>query len=328
MHAVDTRYILNDNGVVTPMGFSDEEYPTDVFASRAESFIASTTSPYFLYVATLTPHTEQWSPTCEANDGFVHMTSPAPRHMGLAASVDLPQGAAFNESDLSDKPRWWNKTYPAMSEINDECMTTAYRAAVESLMGIDDLVGRVFAATDARGTTANTIFVFTSDNGFLYGQHRGREKGSIYEEAIHVPLYVTGPGIGVQTVAAAVLNNDLAPTICEWAGTAPSIAVDGRSFVPLLAGPAPWRTRFMAEHAAEDKPGWLMIRVDSRGRVAKYARYNSKAEELYDLVLDPAELASKHADPHYAGWRKTLKSQLNVLKFCAAAGCASVEDIP
>jgi hypothetical protein len=44
--------------------------------------------------------------------------------------------------------------------------------------------------------------------------------------------------------------------------------------------------------------------------------------------LHSAELASKHADPHYAGWKKTLKNQLNVLKTCTAAGCASVEDIP
>ena len=328
MHSDVTRYLLNDNGVVTAMGFSDEEYPTDVFASRAESFIATTTSPYFLYVATLTPHTEQWTPTCEANDGPAHMTSPASRDTGLAGSVTMPQGASFNEPDLSDKPAWWTTEYPVMSDVNTECMTSAFRAAVESMVAIDDLVGRMFAATDARGTTANTIFVFTSDNGFLYGQHRGREKGSIYEETIRVPMYVAGPGVGVQTVAAPVLNNDFAPTICEWAGTSPSIVVDGRSFVPLLAGPAPWRTRFMAEHYTEEQPGWLMIRADSRGRLAKYARYDATTEELYDLVVDPAELQSKHADAHYGAWRKALRRQLKTLKTCSGAGCAAVEDTP
>src|SRR5262249_18714589 len=128
----DTRYLINDNGVVTPMGFSDPEYPTDVFASRAESLIATTTSPYYLYVNTLTTHTEHASPVCDAHEGPVHRTTPATRHMGLADSFPLPQGPAFNEADLGDKPNWWNAEFPVMTEINIDCMTTVYRAGLEA----------------------------------------------------------------------------------------------------------------------------------------------------------------------------------------------------
>jgi len=324
----DTRYLINDNGVVTPMGFSDPEYPTDVFASRAESFIATTTSPYFLYVNTLTPHTENASPVCDANEGPVHRTTPATRHMGLADSFPLPEGPAFNEADLSDKPNWWNTEFPVMTQVNIDCMTTVYRAGLEAMMAVDDLIGRVFAATDARGTTADTIFVFTSDNGYLYGQHRGREKGNIYEEAIRVPFYLSGPGIGVQTVLDPVLNNDFAPTVSEWAGATPTLVVDGRSFVPLLAGPAPWRNRFMVEHYAENQPAWFMIRLGAHGRLVKYGRYDATSEELYDLALDPAELQSRHADAGYTGVRKYLRRQLRPLTTCAGTGCMSIEDTP
>lgn len=330
IHSVsdETRYYLNENGVVLPYGFSDAEYPTDVFAARAESFISTTTSPYFLYINSLAPHTERHSPQCNANDGPQEQSPPATRHLGLAAEVPLPQGAAFNESDVSDKPAWWQARYPVMTQENVDCMQTAYRAGMESMMAVDELIGRVFAATDLKGTTANTIFVFTSDNGFLYGQHRGREKESIYEESIRAPMYVVGPGIGVQNVTVPVLNNDFAPTVCEWAGALPTITVDGRSFVPLLTGSPLWRNRFLAEHYEEEKPAWYMIRIGARGRLAKYAYYDATTDELYDLLADPAEMVSKHADGQYAKIRKYMRKQLKLIVGCEGAECMALEDTP
>jgi len=330
IHSNVDRYDINDNGIVTPMGFSDPEYPTDVFAERAETFISTTTSPYFLYINTLAPHTEQYSPVCDANDGPVHRTTPATRHMGFADGFPLPQGLSFNEEDIGDKTTWWMDRYPVMSPDNMDCMTTTYRAALESLMAIDDLIGRVFAATDARGTTANTIFAFNSDNGFLYGQHRGREKGNIYEEAIRVPFYLSGPGIGIGTISEPILNNDFAPTVAEWAGATPATEVDGRSFVPLLSGSVPWRNRFMAEHynEADQPPSWFMIRVAAHGHLVKYARYDAVSEELYDLLVDPAELVSRHADVAYKGIRTYMRRQLKLLKDCKGDGCRSIEETP
>src|SRR5262249_26850461 len=99
----------------------------------------------------------------------------------------------------------------------------------------------------------NTYLFFTSDNGFHLGQHRLRPgKQTAYEEDVHVPLLVRGPGIPAGRMVDQLTGEvDLAPTWAELAGVSVPDSVDGRSLVPLLRGgapPAAWRQAFLLEH--------------------------------------------------------------------------------
>src|SRR3712207_2552144 len=95
---------------------------------------------------------------------------------------------------------------------------------------------------EATGELDNTYIIFTSDNGYLLGEHRNNEqKDRSYEESARVPLYVRGPGITSETqVDELVLNNDLVPSFAELAGVElGEEETDGRSLLPLLRDEEP-----------------------------------------------------------------------------------------
>lgn len=111
-------------------------------------------------------------------------------------------------------------------------------AMVETL---DRQVGRVMDALDRLGLAENTILVFFSDNGDLYGRNGLKPfygaKADLYEGGIRMPLIVRWPGIvpaGSQT-AALVSSVDFLPTFAEIAGVPVSNpGVDGVSVVRVL----------------------------------------------------------------------------------------------
>ena len=111
---------------------------------------------------------------------------------------------------------------------------------MESLRGIDDLVGRRAAALREEGALKNTYIVFSSDNGFQMYDNRVFSKGASYEDSHGVPLIVRGPVAAAgRTDGRLVANIDLAPTFADWAGPLTPSSVDGRSLVPVLSDPAP-----------------------------------------------------------------------------------------
>ena len=87
----------------------------------------------------------------------------------------------------------------------------------------------------ATGKLDNTLIIYTSDNGFEYGDHRLVGKNSFYEASIKVPLIVKGPGIPQDETRSQLVNNlDVVATIEEVAGLSPGIAPDGHSLTPAL----------------------------------------------------------------------------------------------
>jgi arylsulfatase A-like enzyme len=198
------------------------------------------------------------------------------------------------------------------------------------MLAVDDLIRKV---AEALGPELDqTVIVFTSDNGILYGEHRMGEKGVAYEEAIRVPLYITVPGLNeARQTNALVLNNDLAPTLAALGGASPQ-HVDGRSLVPILRGldPSPWRKRFLVEHweielMEMDVPDYLAVRTgaddwDLPNRL--FIRYAATPgspltlTEHYLLDSDPFQIESRHADPLLESERWSLDSSLTALSAC------------
>ena len=149
------------------------------------------------------------------------------------------------------------------------------------------------------------MIIFTSDNGFMWGEHGLWAKDKAYEESIRVPLVVVMPGVAPRTDASLVLPSlDLGPTAFELAGV--SKKTDGMSLVSLLAGPGqPWRTDFFLEHNEQNVGGnaiWAGVR-DERW---KYVRYWTGDEELYDLNADPYELNSLQKDSTLSALKSSM----------------------
>jgi N-acetylglucosamine-6-sulfatase len=128
---------------------------------------------------------------------------------------------------------------------------TLYRNRLQALLGVDDLVKNVMDTLAETGQLDNTYIFFASDNGFHQGQHRldsGKDTG--FDEDLHIPFIVRGPGVPHGTVEQMTANVDYAPTFAALAGIDIPEQVDGRSLVPLFKGQSvsPWRQALLLEH--------------------------------------------------------------------------------
>jgi N-acetylglucosamine-6-sulfatase len=252
-YAVTGNYLshtFNENGHL--VNYEPESYyDTDVMSDKASEYITRTAGadppfftanrPFLMWIGTKAPH---------------QPATPAPRDDDSYPAISLPHPPSFDEKDVSDKPGWVSDN-PPLSKEQKRYMEELYRKRLQSMLAVDDMIGDLVGALHDSGELDNTYIVFTSDNGFHLGQHRlGAGKWTPYEEDIRVPLIVRGPGVPEgETLHHMVLNNDLAPTFADLAGSERPSFVDGRSLVPLLTDdPKPladWRKRFVIESVAE-----------------------------------------------------------------------------
>jgi N-acetylglucosamine-6-sulfatase len=334
-------YTLNHNGVLRTYGRDPKDYSTDVYAGLAERAIRDAKrsgKPFFLNIAPLAPHTV-------AVDSSARMEGtpalPAPRHASRFATTPLPRYPNFNEADLSDKPAIQSFFPEPMGEEQIAALTDHYRGRMGSLLAVDDLVKRVVKALRKAGVYDDTDIIFTSDNGWILGEHRlrdpltedGRASGVKYlpfEGSSRVPLMAAGPHFPAgRKVTGAVVNADLAPTIAHITGAKPKLAQDGISLVRALRSPSLLSGRaVLLETFANPRgvPPYKAIRTERyRYEIAE----GGVSEGLYDLKLDPWELQSVHADPRYAAIKKILVRNLAKLAGCRGKACrVSVGRLP
>lgn len=321
-------YEINLNGELVQFGSLASDYQTDVLAALATSFIGSAGRPFFLIVTPAAPHVEPGYELPGCSDPWRNSIRPAPRHLGILDGAVIPRSPAFNEADLSDKP----PAIQSLSRMRNQdiaCNDQIARDQAESMLAVDDLVAELVAAITATGELNDTIFIFTSDNGYFHGEHRLTQKVFAYDEGIRVPLVIARPGDSTRRIVTDyVLNNDLAPTVAELAGTQMGHAVDGRSLVPLLDGqPIAWRTRFLVEFlgSVQKWPGLPNFQV-ARSRDYYYAEWSDGALELYDLELDPHQLRSVHTEASYDSVLADMQQKLTDLSTCAGVQCVQAED--
>jgi arylsulfatase A-like enzyme/Tol biopolymer transport system component len=303
------NYRLNENGRIVAYGADPASYQTDVYARRAVDVIrrrAPQAQPFFLWLSVLAPHRD-WNKSSAV---------PAPRHLNRFASAPLPRPPSFNEADVSDKPARI-RTLALLTETQIGSLTQRYRRYLESLLAVDEAVAAVVRALADTGELANTLIVFTSDNGLFHGEHRvAYGKIMLYEPSARVPLIVRGPGFpaGLR-IRQPVANVDLAPTIVEAAGAVAGREPDGRSLRALAEAPATGDGRALLLEAKLG--GYVAVRTARW----LYAESTNGERELYDLVADPYELRSLHADPALAQLRAQLASRLSELKACKGYSC-------
>ncbi len=314
-------YLLNENGKIvhygtTPGAIDGRTYQTDVYTSKAVRFIrqrAPEAKPFFLSVASLAPHVE-FPPTCSCGE---ENPRAAPRHEGAFAGQPLPKPPSFDEADISDKPSHIQLATP-IGPAGEASMTKSYRDRIESLLAVDDMVGRIVGTLKKQHELNNTVILFTSDNGWLQGEHRWRYgKVLPYEESIRVPLMIRGPGVPQgESRTQLVANIDLASTILDFADAKAGRQQDGRSLVPLLhENQLAWNRPLLL--GVPVNASYVGVRTDRY----MYARYASGEEELYDLQEDPFELQSLHDDPASVSVKASMARLLSTLQTCAGRTC-------
>jgi arylsulfatase A-like enzyme len=188
---------------------------------------------------------------------------------------------------------------------------------METVTGIDQVVGKLIRELEEQGELDNTIIVFTSDHGILHGEFGLGGKTMLYDVDLKIPLVVYAPGLDQQRVVEEMsLNIDLGPTLLDMAGVAIPEQMQGKSLKPLIENKeVPWRTDFFSENLfmEQNYPRTEAVRTKDW----KYIRYFSKEkdqhhilslvspmlgeqpiyEELYDLKNDPNEEKNLAAQP-------------------------------
>jgi N-acetylglucosamine-6-sulfatase len=172
------------------------------------------------------------------------------------------------------------------------------RDRLEMLLGVDESTAQLVQLLRDLGELDNTIFVFTSDHGYFYGEHGlNEERRLAYEETARIPLIIRYPRVARAgaTPEPMVQTIDLAPTLLELAGVADTVKRHGVSLVPALNGTATnWRTSILLEYYSDVvfprmlKMGYQAVRTERY----KYIHYVDLQgmDELYDLQTDPFEL--------------------------------------
>lgn len=248
----------------------------DYLARLAKGFVRTSDKPWLLAVCPHSPHGPYM---------------PAQRHANMFSSAALPKPPNFDEADVNDKPRNVQRL-PRLSRSVEGDIRDEWRGTLREVQDVDDLVASLIDDLQATGQLENTLILYTTDNGYPYGEHRfTSSKGDPYEEQMRIPFVARGPG-----VAAGAANNhlvsqvDILPTILDAAGS-PHDDLDGSSLMPLLRGEGGWeRDALLVDHYMHGE--WHA--VVERERI--YTEYDTGESELYDLATDPYQLRSKHDD--------------------------------
>jgi N-acetylglucosamine-6-sulfatase len=326
------NYTLNQDGSLVRYGQNPSDYLTDVASAQAVQFIKqSGHTPFMLEVATFAPH---------------RPATPAPRDANGFLGLRAPQTPAFGVAPDTSAPPWL-KDIPDLSDRDIARIDQEFRRRAQAVQAVDKMIGDLLAALAQTGEANNTIFIFSSDNGYHMGDHRLLPgKQTAFDTDIHVPLIVTGPGIRPGgTVDEITQNIDLCPTFEDIAGVTPPRNVDGSSLLPLLYGQSvpEWRTVALVEHhgpmiRTDEDPDAMDFQADifaDRGgarhrrpgaygdgrrhgnppsyeavRSARwvYVEYQDGVKEFHDLTADPYELRNS-----FSALAEIQKSALHAL---------------
>lgn len=331
-------------------------YETDMLTNIAAQEVRETSleQPFYLQLDYTAPHGDFRRPAGP---------EPAPRHYDWFKGAPYPhkRSEGFAEGNVRDKPSFIRDA-PYLSLNDIHTYRVYYQKALESLRSIDDGVKLLMDTLGSLHRLRNTYVIFTSDNGFFFGEHRlVGGKFLAYEPSTHLPFLIRGPHIRPGSENGELVGNiDIAPTVLELAGVEADKSIDGRSLTPFFQDPE-LRTRrpllfesFVETSDVEangtiSRPGPQGRKGSSRQRGAtasilappkdyegirlgpyKYIAWPDGEKELYDLEKDPYELNNIVRIPNYFPVRNFLHRELRRLEDCVGRGCReeAITDLP
>ena len=299
------KYTLNVNGKrVKQKGYITDEL-TDYAVDWLETQKTSD-EPFFLYLSHKAVHSN---------------FTPAERHAGKYADADLsflPRGEDI--SAANDAPRWVRDQKNSWHGIDfsyhsDKGLDYLYRRYCESVLAVDDSVGRVLGKLKEMGIHDDTLVIYMGDNGFMWGEHGLIDKRVSYEASIRVPMMMQCPNLfkGGKPLEQVIGNIDIGPTIMHAAGLQTPEYMDGESFLELPNKPnTSWRDYFLYVYYWEKNFPQSPTQFALRGDRFKYITYYGlwDVDELYDLTTDPDETKNLINDPEYKTVVKDMENRL------------------
>jgi N-acetylglucosamine-6-sulfatase len=304
--APNPNYTVNVDGERKPQ----DKYITDFLTDHAVDWLDTQTDekPFFMYLSHKAVH---------AN------FTPAKRHEGRYADVELnlPTGAEVTAS--KNAPRWVRDQKNSWHGIDfayhsDKGLDYLYRRYCETLLGVDESIGRVMQKLKDKGMYDDTLVIYMGDNGFMFGEHGLIDKRVSYEASIRVPMMMQCPELfqGGTVVDQVVGNIDVGPTVLEAAGLKTPDYMDGKSFLPLPNHPEmDWRDAFLYVYYWEknfpQSPTQFALRTDRYKYITYYGLWDT--DELYDLQKDPDELNNLIAVPEMKKTAKELEERLYLI---------------
>ncbi len=280
-----------------------EFHPTTYVAEEASKRIieyADSGDSFCMFVSFPDPH-HPFAPPAE----YFHKYSPK----------DMPIPPTFEDSHLNSPAHIKGMLDRQGTPDVDPMMLWApiedqFRAALAAELGsiefIDDSIGVVLRKLEASGLLDETVVVFTSDHGDVFGDHGLILKHfTHYKGVVRVPLIISGPGISPGVSDSLVSSADIGPTILDILDAPPLTRAQGKSLTPILRGETDAvRGALLVE---EDQPfgpmglsGPVRMRtiITSRYRLTQFA--GTEIVELFDLVADPNEMVNVAESPEHA----------------------------
>lgn len=279
---------------------AEDTYSTDLLAEEIAQFIDNTTHesdrPFFIMYTPYAPHGPTTPP-----DRYAEVTS---------THENLP---SYDEIDVEDKASGTTQRQPLTNEQKASIELTKNKTW-GTLRAVDDGLQTILDALEDADVAENTVIIYTTDNGFHWGEHRiPFGKSTPYEEAIHVPLIVyDGRNSQARVDSRLVLNIDIAPTIAELAQARHS-GTDGHSWLDQ----AFTRDAFLVESWGKSAATFTQIHT----RTLTLIKFATGEEELYDLSQDPFQMENVLNNSHYLPMRSLLETTLEQLESCQQKDC-------
>ena len=279
-------------------------------AIKAREFLASCTpeQPFCLTVCYKSPH---------------HPYQPDERDKDLFEEVNIPKRETDTPEDYQAMaPHVMEKSlnrWCYFDERKDEDTKNKFeKDFLRCVISLDRSVGKIMQALQDMDLDDNTVIIYISDNGYLWGEHGLGGKWLLYEESIRVPLIIQGPGIsksmrGMKPDHLA-LNIDIAPTILDIAGIPIPSEMDGTSLHSLLSREKTQsRADFFMEHvgivdAENPIPDSRGVRSDE-WKYIRYINVEPEVEEMYNIRTDPVESHNLANDTDYTEIRNQLRKR-------------------
>lgn len=319
---------LNINGKHVQYG--DSAYISEVLTDQALDWLKQRKKgkPFFMYLSHKAVHSG-FKPARKDRGRYRNIQIQYPVSMFLTAGpssrqftkgkIQVPEGgqARFNVQDIPNWVRaqrnsWHGVDYMYHGQTDFDQF---YQDYLETLLGIDDSIGRVLAYLQENGLDQETMVIYMGDNGFSFGEHGLIDKRHAYEESMRVPLLARCPAVikPNSKVGDLVLNIDIGPTILEMAGVKKPAQMEGESFLPILKGQqVPWRDKIFYEYYWENAfpstPTMFSIRTDQYKFIRSQGVWD--INELYDLKQDPDEVNNLIRSPEHQEVAKNLNAQL------------------
>ena len=267
------------------------------------------TEPFFLEIGIPGPH-PPYDPTADV--------------LALYADRDLPE-PILDRADIDSQPaplkalrrQHLTNDHDAIVHLDDptpEQLRRQREHYFANVTMIDAQIGKLVDALERRSVLQDTIIIFTSDHGDCLNDHGHSQKWSMYEQSVHVPAIVWGPGrvTGGRKIENLVSLFDFGPTILELAGLAAPTWMEARSLLPHLTDETIEKRRFVfAEHAGDrifHGTAFMTMIRDTQWKLVHFV--DTDEGQLFDMQADPKELHNLWNDPAHAATKRALIDEI------------------